>query len=189
MTNTDLALSKDRVLPDALRVLFEAHPRGTWESHGNFGEMVQFWLQRHLMFRDVLNRIQTDTEGFLDRKTGTDRYAPALSRYGGFLLNQLHMHHQIEDTHYFPRLIELDRRLDRGFEMLETDHHSIDGLLQRFADRANAVLQHAQDPTAAHDAAGAFVSEATGFNALLDRHLTDEEDLVVPVILATGFEG
>ena len=36
---------------------------------------------------------------------------------------------------------------------------------------------------AARDRLGAFHTSLTGFQGFLDRHLTDEEDLVVPVLL------
>lgn len=186
MMADSLNLTDRAGLPDALRVLLAAHPRETWEGHGNFGEMVRFWLDRHLMFREVMNRLAEDAEALLDRKIDPAAYAPRLSRFGGFLLQQLHTHHQVEDTHYFPRLVTLDARLERGFEMLEADHHAIDGLLTRFADSANAVLRAEGD---IRDATAAFHREHQAFQTLLDRHLTDEEELVVPVILETGFDG
>jgi len=188
MTAEPLDLTHRAGLPDALRVLLKAHPRETWESHGNFGEMVRFWLERHLMFRQVMDRLAEDAEALIDKRIAPDAYAPRLSRFGGFLLQQLHAHHQIEDAHYFPKLIRLDARLERGFEMLEADHHAIDGLLSRFADSANAVLQ-ADGGAAAREATAGFHREHMAFHALLDRHLTDEEELVVPVILQTGFDG
>lgn len=96
-----LALNERDGLPDALRVLLQEFPRGTWEDHGNFGEMVRFWLERHLMFRKVLGQIQDDTEAYIDKRIEGPEYTPRLSRYGGFFLNQLHAHHNIEDDHYF----------------------------------------------------------------------------------------
>jgi len=186
---SDLALDRRAGLPDALRVLLNAHPRGTWQAHPHFGGMVQFWLDRHLMFRDLTARLRAETEAHLDTGTDPRAYAARLSRMGGFFLNQLHGHHQIEDRHYFPELIRLDTRLERGFQMLESDHDAIDGHLHAFAEAANAVLAAVDAPAAARDAAGAFLDRMDAFDRLLDRHLTDEEDLVVPVVLATGFDG
>lgn len=174
-------------LPEALRVLRDAFPREGWEGHENFGEMVRFWMERHAMFRDLMGRMVEETQGFLDGQTGFETYAPRLSRYGGFFLNQLHGHHQIEDMHYFPQLVGLDPRIDRAFDMLEKDHESIDPMLNDFATAANAVLQ--PQGGAAHDAAGQLLTRLDGFGALLERHLTDEEDIVVPVILKSGFTG
>lgn len=175
-------------LPDALRVLLAEFPRQGWQTHENFGEMVQFWLERHLMFPEVLERMQTEARARFDNQSGHDQYAPRLSRLGGFFLQQLHGHHQVEDAHYFPQLIRLDTRLERGFGILDADHHAIDRLLNGFAEAANAVLG-ANGDAAAHDATGALIDRLAGFQTLLDRHLTDEEELIVPVILKTGFSG
>lgn len=188
MTDDILTLRDRPGLPDNLRVLVEAFPREIWEGHQNFGEMVQFWLQRHAMFRDLTTRLSDDAQGFLDGAMAAEAYAARLARFGGLFFNELHMHHQVEDTHYFPQLITLDPRISHGFDMLETDHHAIDGLLQRFAQTANAVLQGPKDGTA-KDHVGAFLEAFAAFAPLLERHLTDEEDLVVPVILKSGFQG
>ncbi|WP_172298441.1 hemerythrin domain-containing protein [Pseudoruegeria sp. HB172150] len=176
-------------LPEALRVLRDAYPREVWEGHENFGQLVRFWMERHMMFRELIGKMGEEAEAFLDRKMPVETYAPHLSRYGGFFLQQLHGHHQIEDMHYFPQLVGLDSRIDGGFEMLEADHQPIDGLLRRFAEGANGVLGKAEDEAAAYEAAGAFREELNSMGQLLERHLTDEEDLVVPVILKSGFDG
>ena len=179
--NPSIDLRERDGLPDALRVLAEKYPRAQWEGHPNFGEMIQFWMQRHLMFRQLIDLLRADTEGLLDRKMPFESYAQRLSHYGGTFLNQLHGHHQIEDAHYFPQLIRLDARLERGFELLEADHEVIDPLLAEFAAAANAVLQGGE--------AGALLTRIEGFETLLDRHLLDEEEIVVPVVLHTGFRG
>lgn len=180
---SDLDLSQRKELPDALRILLEEYPRGTWENHGNFGEMVRFWLERHLMFRKLLGQMQQDTRDYLDNRIAGPDYAPRLSRYGGFFLNQLHAHHNIEDTHYFPQLVKLDARIERGFDLLDSDHQAMDGLLNAFATQANVVLNGDAS------AVGPFLEQLNSFERLLNRHLTDEEELIVPVILHTGFDG
>ncbi|WP_425053028.1 hemerythrin domain-containing protein [Psychromarinibacter sp. S121] len=185
---SELDLNTRAGLPEALRVLLEAYPREVWEGHENFGQLVRFWLDRHMMFREMTRRMTADTEGFIDGKAEFDQYARRLSRLGGSFLNQLHGHHQIEDMHYFPQLVGIDARIERGFDMLETDHQLIDPMLNRFADKANALLT-AETGDARRDAAGAFHTELGGFAQLLERHLTDEEDIIVPVILKSGFDG
>ena len=185
--STDLTLAQRKRLPEALRVLLDEIPRNAWPTHNNFGGMVEFWLQRHLMFRELLERLETETQDSLDNKIDAQGYGARLSRLGGFFLQQLHGHHQIEDTHYFPQLTKLDTRLVRGFDILDADHHALDGLLNDFATGANAVLQ-APEKTA-RDATGAFGAQLVTFKGFLNRHLLDEEDLIVPVILKTGFDG
>ena len=162
-------------------MLAEAYPRADWEAHGNFGEMVRFWMQRHAMFRELIGVLRSDAETMADGGIGFDAYAPRLSRYGGMFLNELHMHHNIEDQHYFPQLIKLDARLEQGFDLLEADHEAIDPMLHEMAEAANAVLQGGE--------IGVLRDRIVAFGSLLERHLTDEEEIVVPVILESGFRG
>ena len=164
-----LALDQRDGLPDSLRVLADAYPRGTWEKHENFNQMIQFWMQRHMMFRQLMELLNTDAERLMDRKIGFQDYAPRLS------------HYHIEDAHYFPQLIQLDGRIEKAFDLLESDHLAMDGLLHGMANGANAVLQGGE--------IGTFRDTLTEFGTLLERHLTDEEDIVVPVVLETGFQG
>jgi len=184
---TDTALLTRAALPDALRVLVEEIPREAWRAHPNFGGTVQFWMQRHLMFRDLLGRLRSDAEAVVDGAMGIDAHAPRLSRMGGAFFSDLHGHHHIEDSHYFPQLIRLDGRVARAFDILDADHAALDGLLSRFAEGANGVL--AAPPDAAREAVARFHGEVTVLEGFLNRHLIDEEEIVVPVILKSGFDG
>jgi hemerythrin-like domain-containing protein len=170
-------------LPDALRVLVEGYPRDIWESHRNFDALTRFWLERHLMFREVLGRLTAETEAYLDNGRDAEAYGRQMARLAGFFLNQLHGHHQIEDAHYFPTLSALDARLTGGFELLDSDHHALDGHLRGLADDTNAMLRAISQGTGARDAAGVLRGRLRGFGGFLDRHLEDEEDLVIPTIL------
>lgn len=169
-------------LPQALQVLLDAFPRDQWAAHANFAGLVAFWLERHQMFRQLCAMMGEDAEAVVDGRMDPQKMMARLSRYGSMLLESLHGHHQIEDMHYFPLLRARETRLDRGFDILDRDHHAMDGLLNRFAEGANGVLRGQTE-------AGHFRAELAGFEALLLRHLADEEDLIVPVILKHGPDG
>lgn len=181
MTATDLATRE--ALPDALRVLLEQYPRDAWEADPNFSGLIRFWLDRHLMFRRLLGSMQEDMRNRLDDRLDAKNHAARLSRYGGMFLNELHGHHSIEDHHYFPQLISLDNRLSRGFDILDRDHHAIDGHLHDFATAANALIQATVAGQADKDAAAAMEKVLETSERFLNRHLEDEEDLVVPILL------
>ncbi len=181
-----LALDTRSGLPEALRVLLDEYPREAWEQAG-LSPLIRFWLDRHMMFRKLTERLAADSRAALEGRADPRAHAAGLSRFGGLFVNELHGHHHVEDAHYFPLLARHDARLEAGFDLLDADHHALDGHLQAFVARANDVLQ--ADETDRHDATGRFLDGLEGFAPLLERHLTDEEDLVVPVLLKYGERG
>ena len=184
----DLSLDTRSGLPDALKVLLTEHPREAWESDPNFHGLVSFWLDRHMMFRKLGVLLQDESRNLLDGQTDADRFARAVGHYGGMLVNQLHGHHQIEDQHYFPVLVTRDRRIEKGFDLLDADHHALDGHLNRFVEAANGAIRGAVESEPKR-AADDFLKASGDLDRLLRRHLDDEEDLIVPVILKFGAAG
>ena len=176
----DLDLGRRTRLPDALRVLVEEMPRAGWQMNPNYSGLIAFWLEKHLAFRQIVERLGTETESALD---GADpqHYRRALSHLGGHLINGLHGHHQIEDLHYFPVMAALDTPVRRGFDILDADHHALDPLLHGLAEDANAVLRPGDE--ALTDRIATFHKRLSAFDPFLHRHLEDEEELVVPVLL------
>lgn len=176
-------------LPADLRLLADRYPRDSWTGHRNFDGLTAFWLDRHGMFRKLQARLQAEAASFLDGKAAPRAFGGAVHRLAGLYLNELHGHHRIEDVHYFPLLTAKEPRLERGFALLDRDHHALDAQLHALAEDTNRLLRAIAGGAPAHDAAGAFHTRVHGFAGFLDRHLTDEEDIVVPVILEHGSAG
>ena len=183
MAHDELSLETRSGLPDALRVLLENYPRESWQSDAGFSDLVRFWLERHLMFRRVVDIMIDETEEALDQSMDLKVYASHLARYGGFFMQELHTHHVVEDQQYFPRLRGMEDRLSRGFDILDRDHRVIDQHLDAFEGDVRSVfgvLKGSDDPRKAIEV---FANRLSRTHHLLDRHLTDEEELIVPVIL------
>ncbi len=180
-----LALETRTGLPDALRVLLREYPREGWEQHRHFEGLVRFWMERHLMFREVLDRLNTAAEARLDNRIDAQAFGHQTGRLGGFLLNQLHGHHMIEDEHYFPTLAGMEVRLEHGFDLLDGDHHALDGHIHAMAEGMNATIRAIAEG-GGRDETGRLHIDLQRFTRFLDRHLVDEEELVVPVILKHG---
>ena len=170
-------------LPDALRVLVEKYPREGWEGHPHFGELTRFWLEIHLGFRRMQGLLVAETERFLDRGREPEAHARGLVRVAGQYLNGLHAHHNIEEHHYFPMLKALDARIAWGFDLLDADHQAMDGAIHAVAEATNTVLLAVREVRPSEAAAEALRLRLAGFGRMIDRHLVDEEELVVPVIL------
>ncbi len=182
MTNsdTDLALDTRSGLPEDLRILARRYPPELWRGHANFDQMTAFWLDRHAMFRDLSGKLVTLCQTQLD--TPRDRFLPDMSRYASFFLEQLHSHHTIEDQHYFPQLVSLDGRIAHGFDLLDADHHALDACMNGLVDAANTTIR-AQATSVTVDA---MLQAQERLQAFLDRHLADEEEIVIPLILEYG---
>lgn len=178
---SDRSLAKRAGLPAEFRLILADYPRGGWPYHRDFNGLAAFWLERHLGFRQMMRQLQGDAEALIDGKLAAEAYAGRLSRLGSRFLGDLVGHHQIEDDAYFPKLARLEPRIARGFAMLDGDHHALHALIDRFVAGANAVL--GKQGAGQRDAVGRFRSDLVTFAAMLDRHLTDEEDLVLPVVL------
>lgn len=182
-TGDSLALEARDRLPEALTALLKAHPRASWENDPGFAGLVQFWLERHAMFRKLSDLLVQEARATEAGGMDPAEFAPRLSRFGGMFLQELHGHHMIEDHHYFPVLARLEPQLERGFTLLDADHHALDPWLAQLAERANALIDTAGKGGAVAEPAGRLADDLAAFTPLLERHLTDEEDLIVPVLL------
>jgi hypothetical protein len=187
-TDTEaLALARRSGGPEDLRVLIARFPREQWQGHANLGEMARFWLSRHDMFRELTTMIQAIETQFRAGEFSAAEFPRQLVPRLQFLLSQLGVHHQIEDLHYFPIFRAADKRLARGFDVLEGDHHAIHADMAATADTANALLRALQGNADALRRCGDAYAAASG--ALIKGlilHLDDEEDLIVPLILERG---
>jgi len=187
MTNavpTELALDARTALPADYAFLLPAHPRSTWESHPNNGQWCQFWLARHTMFREFgeglrdacekLEFAQVDPQGF------HDWFMPRAS----FFLGELDTHHKVEEYHYFPLLARADARMEKGIALLEGDHTTIHDRLRGAYDTIVALDAAIRDkPDEVMGLVPRMRDDLERLDKGLQRHLDDEEDLVVPIIL------
>ena len=80
--------------------------------------------------------------------------------------------------------------MKHGFDLLDSDHHVIHDALERNAESGTAFLQALQaDGDQVRFAADAYARENEALLAMLLRHLDDEEDLIIPLILDRSEEG
>jgi len=184
-----LALARRSGWPEDLRVLVARYPREQWQGHANLGEMARFWLSRHEMFRELATMIAAIEAEYRSGALPAAEFPRQLVPRLQFLLQQLGVHHQIEDLHYFPIFRAAEARLARGFDVLEGDHHAIHADMAATAETANALLRALAGEPHALKRCGDDYAQASGMLIKgLIRHLDDEEDLIVPLILDRGEE-
>ncbi|MBS0123879.1 hemerythrin domain-containing protein [Thetidibacter halocola] len=177
-------------MPDAMRVLLRDYPRDAWEDHPGFARATRNWLGAHQGFRRLAATLTAETEAYLDKARDGELYADRLGRAGHALVVSLHGHHHFEDRSYFPELAAADPRFESGLAILEKDHTMLDGVLHDLTRSANRTIQLIQlDQGQARDEAGCLHEHTQAVEALLDRHLGDEEELAVPIILHHRLRG
>ncbi|MGD9913589.1 MAG: hemerythrin domain-containing protein [Rhizobiaceae bacterium] len=187
MTNSDLETRAG--LPPDLRYLVEKYPREEWQAHANIHGMASMWLQRHDMFRELGGVLTAAIGDYREGRTTAPEFARFFAPRLNFFLGNLDGHHNVEDQHYFPVFAAAETRLKRGFDVLDGDHHAIHAALDRNAQTANAFLAALQeDADRQRFAADAYADENARLVAMLTRHLADEEDLIIPLMLDRGDE-
>ncbi|MCR8550706.1 hemerythrin domain-containing protein [Salipiger sp. P9] len=187
---TQYDITQREGLPNDLQTLLRDLPRDGWEAHPNFARATRNWMGAHQKFRALGTALQGDAEDFLDTRIPEERYAERLAHGGHALVQHLHGHHAWEDHRFFPELEAVDPRFARGLEMLESDHVALDGLLDTLTRQGNRVVQLATlAPAQMGEEARPLRDTLERLNRFLLRHLTDEEDLVVPILLHHKLRG
>lgn len=175
----DLSLFARTGLPDDVAALRTLHPR-PWDAAA-LGQLARFWLGRHDMFRRYSGLLLPAAEALQSGTLAPADALPSLARPLNAYLGELHGHHAVEDQHYFPAFRAADERLARAFEVLDADHHALDALIHALVDAANDLGSGRGDPRRTADHLGATLARTV---AGVARHLDDEEDIVIPLLLA-----
>lgn len=173
-------------LPDAIRRRLITLPRDEWRDHDNYLISNARALQRNhnslkrqaRQYCGALTHLQNLADE--DRNTEANRQLlKTIGSHGQTLKRNLHSHHGFEDSSVFPVLRREHPRLAAGFELLEKDHLALDLLLDDINQQLSGFSALAHDPRKreiAHD-------HARRLEALLHRHMDDEEDIIVPIYL------
>ena len=167
-------------LPADLVTLLDAFPRQLWPENPGFHGLAAFWLDRHLAFRKLMTLLRDDAVAVAEGRLDPDQWRPRLARLGSHLVQDLTGHHQIEDSAYFPQMQRLEPRMERGFDLLDKDHDHLHHMIDGFVTAANGLLQAAKPDRT--DGAR-LIETLDPFERFMLRHLSDEEDLVIPLIL------
>lgn len=172
-------------LDDTLLVLARRHPRETWPDRLQLGGLGRFWLERHGLFRSFDRVILDNAEAALDDPELAAALRPWLARHLPAFLGGLDEHHRVEDDHYFPVFRRAEPRLASGFDLLDGDHAAIHAAIEGIAASAASVIG-AGDGASYRAALGRFRDTHAALGRQLIRHLDDEEDLVIPLLIERG---
>jgi len=172
-------------LPANMQVLLHDYPRGSWHAHSHFSRCdIDSWMGAHRSFKRVAKELQNEAELCLDNAVGSEDLVRTFSHYGGSLVSSLHGHHSWEDRFLFPDLMLKEKRIQHGLDMLESDHVELDSLLNQLTQSTNDAARSMKNGVpVSRDDVGKLQQRTEALGQLLTRHLGDEEDLIVPVVL------
>ena len=176
--------------PAELERLLERHPRATWCTTRS--AVVAFWLDVHERLRRDAAGLDAASDDYRGGRSSPARLAVVAAPRLRGLVAAMHGHHQIEDFEYFPEFRRAEPRLAAGFDRLEREHaglaRSVDAALAALAE-LHAAAERAAEPASAvtlQVAAQRYLDSAASLIVDLLRHLCDEENLVVPLLLERG---
>jgi iron-sulfur cluster repair protein YtfE (RIC family) len=173
--------------PPDLRWLVERYPRAAWRDHVNLGELARFWLQIHDGFRAQAKVLESTASDFREGRMTPNEFRAVLVPRLRIFLTHLNGHHQIEDFQFFPLFAAAEPRLARGFDVLEADHEAIHRVMDEMVVAANALIAPPEvDSNGGRRLGDTYAGVGDHLIRLLARHLDDEEDLIIPLILDRG---
>ena len=106
----------------------------------------------------------------------------------GLLLGELDRHPRVEDDYNFLSFAAATPKLQKGFDILDNDHSVIHGAIFDLGTASRELIAALSGEVLGRDgdalrAAERLAGEIVGFDRTLLRHLEDEEDLIIPLIL------
>ncbi len=172
--------------PDELCVVLKDFPRGTWPSTRS--PMARFWIDKHNYLRRQADALKSANDEYRAGRFKAPEFGGWLApRLQGFLA-ELHGHHQIEDYHYFPAFRAAEPRLGAGFDVLAKDHELVHQGIVAIVESINEFLttinsENESNEDARRHAADRYIEASEQLHRRLDRHLADEEDLIIPLMI------
>jgi hypothetical protein len=133
-------------------------------------------------FIAIHHKMRVDTRRYvmaIESATAADRAGRLvpLAKWAAGFGRELHLHHTVEDDHFFPPLAERIPDVADVLAGLEHDHDVVAGILRQWGPAARDLADPTCDFRTARTEALAM---ATGLRDLLARHLDVEDAEIVP---------
>lgn len=158
--------------------LYEKLPANQWYS-SDYAYKTSGWLNVHTNIRKRQRILRQLSEEYLMGALNWDNYRTQILQRISIHVLKLHQHHRVEDHGFFPEFVSSYPQLKPGFEILERDHVRLNALLDEMQSLNDELAKAQNEDKALADRLHVNLITGTDF---LSQHLTDEEDLVVPIL-------
>ena len=158
--------------------LLQKLPPNQWYS-SDYAYKTSGWLNVHTNIRKRQRILRQLSEEYLMGALNWENYRSQILERIGMHVLKLHQHHSVEDHGFFPDFVSCYPQLTTGFKILERDHVKLNKLLDELQGLNDELVKAEQEDKALADRLHNNLITGTDF---LSQHLTDEEDLVVPIL-------
>ncbi|MGP5104466.1 hemerythrin domain-containing protein [Psychrobacter celer] len=159
-------------------VLFNKLPPDQWFG-ADYAYKTSGWLKVHTNVRKrqrILTQIST---AYQSGEFDWSEYRSQMLKRVSMHILKLHQHHRVEDAGFFSEFVAMHPKLAPAFEVLGRDHVCLDALLDKLQLQNDTLARTEVEDKALADASHKTLEAVTD---LLQQHLTDEEDLVIPIL-------
>ncbi len=158
--------------------LYEKLPPEQWFS-ADYAYKTSGWLKVHTNIRKRQRILLQISEAYMSGEFDWSEYRSQILKRINMHVLKLHQHHGVEDEGFFPEFVSMYPKLAPAFEILGHDHEYLNKLLDTLqAQNDQLARSETEDKALAEELHKTLVAVTD----LLQQHLTDEEDLVIPIL-------
>lgn len=158
--------------------LYNKLPPDQWFG-ADYAYKTSGWLKVHTNIRKRQRILVQISEAYISGEFDWSEYRSQILKRINMHVLKLHQHHEVEDEGFFPEFVSMYPKLAPAFEILGHDHEYLNELLDKLQIQNDMLARsEVEDKALAEELHKTLVAVTD----LLQQHLTDEEDLVIPIL-------
>ncbi|MGM8871030.1 hemerythrin domain-containing protein [Psychrobacter sp. 2Y5] len=158
--------------------LYNKLPPDQWFG-ADYAYKTSGWLKVHTNIRKRQRILMQISDAYQNGEFDWAEYRSQILKRINMHILKLHQHHGVEDEGFFPEFVSMYPKLAPAFEILGKDHDYLNALLDELQIQNDALARsEVEDKALAKELHDTLVKVTD----LLQQHLTDEEDLVIPIL-------
>ncbi|WP_298971294.1 hemerythrin domain-containing protein [uncultured Psychrobacter sp.] len=158
--------------------LYNKLPPDQWFG-ADYAYKTSGWLKVHTNIRKRQRILTQISEAYISGEFDWSEYRSQILKRINMHVLKLHQHHEVEDEGFFPEFVSMYPKLAPAFEILGHDHEYLNELLYKLQIQNDQLARsEIEDKALAEELHKTLVAVTD----LLSQHLTDEEDLVIPIL-------
>lgn len=158
--------------------LYNKLPPDQWFG-ADYAYKTSGWLKVHTNIRKRQRILVQISDAYISGEFDWSEYRSQILKRINMHVLKLYQHHGVEDDGFFPEFVSMYPKLASAFEILGHDHEYLNELLDKLQIQNDQLARsEVEDKALAEELHDTLVKVTD----LLQQHLTDQEDLVIPIL-------